>query len=973
MNKCHSNLNWLNDTIPAINDTNLNYMDGCIDTIDSRVVDMDLIKLEATNVSTVIKNVSLDDATGIFTFTRYDDSTFTIDSMLEKVVTNFDFNEETQKLIITLEDGSTKEVDLSSFIKETEVEDTDTIALSLVNHKLAATVKGNSIGDAQMQTRYLADCQSAKADSEAAATNAIESKLEAEGWAVGTQLGVPVASGKYFQNNAKYYSDKAGNKSLVSLDDVVISNVQNGQGLVYDEASQKWVNGDTAIKIATLPPSDISAIAGDGEVLLSWTKPEDVVLGGSVVARFDHILVRRAIGMSERVTVYEGNDDSYVDTDVVNGTTYSYFISSVTDKGITATNRQILVATPEATVSGIKAWCQKVGLNYENLEDIPEKDMALLMTKHVAVDYLADWLSQDADALTEFTTNELAMKWIGLKDYAADTLMANADIKSALLGSTYWEYILKDKVPTMTSNTTPKGVASADVIYSSSYDSWNAFDRNESTAWYTYTSTANHWIGYKFESPVSVRAIQIKPILGRVKDFTVSASNDGNTWVDIYSDTCPNTSDYTMFRFDNNTHYLYYRFYCKNGHYDASSNAYAISELQFYGRSLNVSVPKMTSNTQPSGEVKYSSAANNDVVGWKAFDRNYTTTAWVANTSTNEYLSYDFTKNICVKAISYKPSVSSGNYRVKDYSILAVTDGNEIEVYSATSANVDGERIVTFENSQSSNTWKFLGKSSYDARIGLWELNFFGVDYSEDLTAYVTLTLEGAKEDTISVKDSSGTSIGTCIFGSGATSGTVTIPIVDGEEYTFESTVAKAIDNSGANYSKTITLTKDMDGSLVKIMEDGALYWVGTNDKWNTNSTAFYPQLGDIGKAPTLTHNTNDVYAELQSSYSDSPVSGRIYFNEPISVNENDEICFYIDNVSIPQQASTLMTICLAETPSSGSGNVTSRTEISNAFSGVKTKVIERSGVYYPTIFLRGQSGTKVTIRVKALWIVRHS
>lgn len=38
MNKCHTPLNFVNNTTPALNDTNLNYMDGCIDTIDDRVV-----------------------------------------------------------------------------------------------------------------------------------------------------------------------------------------------------------------------------------------------------------------------------------------------------------------------------------------------------------------------------------------------------------------------------------------------------------------------------------------------------------------------------------------------------------------------------------------------------------------------------------------------------------------------------------------------------------------------------------------------------------------------------------------------------------------------------------------------------------------------------------------------------------------------------------------------------------------------
>lgn len=38
MNKCHTPLNFVNNTTPALNDTNLNYLDGCVDTIDDRVV-----------------------------------------------------------------------------------------------------------------------------------------------------------------------------------------------------------------------------------------------------------------------------------------------------------------------------------------------------------------------------------------------------------------------------------------------------------------------------------------------------------------------------------------------------------------------------------------------------------------------------------------------------------------------------------------------------------------------------------------------------------------------------------------------------------------------------------------------------------------------------------------------------------------------------------------------------------------------
>lgn len=248
MNKCHSPIGWHNDTTPALNETNLNYMDGCIDTIDDRVVAMDSSKLESEDIEDVIAGVTMDDATGIFTFTKYDGTTFTIDTKLEKIAVNFRYDTATQKLIITLDDGTTQEVDLSSLIHETDFADSSTIVWTVTNHVANASIKANSIGDAQMQTGYLTDCQSAKSSAETAATNANTSKLQSEGFAVGEQNGVPVGSSSpYYHNNAKYYAQQAGGTSLAGLSDVELDNPTDGQALVYDADKEKWVNGANII------------------------------------------------------------------------------------------------------------------------------------------------------------------------------------------------------------------------------------------------------------------------------------------------------------------------------------------------------------------------------------------------------------------------------------------------------------------------------------------------------------------------------------------------------------------------------------------------------------------------------------------------------------------------------------------------------------------------------------------------------
>ena len=82
--------------------------------------------------------------------------------------------------------------------------------------------------------------------------------LIAEGNAVGKQNGVDVDSDSpYYHNNAKYYAEQAGQASglsvsLDSLTNVDIQNPTDGQALVYDSDTEKWVNSDDATGVTSL-------------------------------------------------------------------------------------------------------------------------------------------------------------------------------------------------------------------------------------------------------------------------------------------------------------------------------------------------------------------------------------------------------------------------------------------------------------------------------------------------------------------------------------------------------------------------------------------------------------------------------------------------------------------------------------------------------------------------------------------------
>ena len=110
----------------------------------------------------------------------------------------------------------------------------------------------------QNNAKYYAEDAEDSADSaDHFKDQANDASLKAEGIAVGKQNGVDVdSSSPYYHNNAKYYAEQAGQGagvvSLDSLTNVDIQNPSDGQALVYDSTSEKWVNSDEAIGVTSL-------------------------------------------------------------------------------------------------------------------------------------------------------------------------------------------------------------------------------------------------------------------------------------------------------------------------------------------------------------------------------------------------------------------------------------------------------------------------------------------------------------------------------------------------------------------------------------------------------------------------------------------------------------------------------------------------------------------------------------------------
>lgn len=189
--KIYSREHWENfpSEKTAINRDRLNNIEGGIDAIDDRVCALDTTKVDLAKANELVKEILWDESNGTLTVVKMNGSQAMIDTKLEKLAVNFTYNPQAQQLIITLDDGTVQNVDLSSLITEYEFLDSDTIAFAIGSDgKVSAIVKEGSIQEKHLRPDYLADIkvESAKAvnsatNAKASETNAAKSATDAKG------------------------------------------------------------------------------------------------------------------------------------------------------------------------------------------------------------------------------------------------------------------------------------------------------------------------------------------------------------------------------------------------------------------------------------------------------------------------------------------------------------------------------------------------------------------------------------------------------------------------------------------------------------------------------------------------------------------------------------------------------------------------------------------------------------------------
>lgn len=217
MQKVYERINWENypSTDTPLNETNLNKVDYAVDAIDDRVISLDTTKANQSDFLQSVHSVTLDTTTGILTVTYENGTVYTVDTKLEKIAINFDYDDDPtsahyQQLIITLDDGTVKYIDMSALVTQYEFDDSTDIAFTVTGGRVSASIKNGSVTRQKIDPDYLAQIDAQVNAAQTAASGAQTSERNSEAWAVGQKNGQDVPSTEpQYHNNAKYYSEQA--------------------------------------------------------------------------------------------------------------------------------------------------------------------------------------------------------------------------------------------------------------------------------------------------------------------------------------------------------------------------------------------------------------------------------------------------------------------------------------------------------------------------------------------------------------------------------------------------------------------------------------------------------------------------------------------------------------------------------------------------------------------------------------------
>lgn len=343
-------------------------------------------------------------------------------------------------------------------------------------------------------------------------------------------------------------------------------------------------------------------------------------------------------------------------------------------------------------------------------------------------------------------------------------LMASDNAVDYLVRSTSWAVPIT--VPVMTSNTTPSGVASSN---NEGQPAYYAFDNNSGTYWSAHTAD-DVYLQYQFNESIVLAKWAYQGTSSYLPSkIKLQGSNDGISFTEIDSVVTPSSdTDVHERNVSTTTAYLYYRMICSARYTSAYGYYSQLTSAQFYSASVttsadamsligqnnycantlladatwceaigkseyvesvcNVKVPKMTSNTTPSGVCSASTVSGSNYA-YMAFDE-VAGNAWMATSGTNQSVTYKFTESKLIKLVTLQVLIDSAAARVKNFKVQGSNDGvTYTDIKSCVYEN--NHNLQAFELSENETSYQYLRvyvTDNYNTSlyISITALQFYG-------------------------------------------------------------------------------------------------------------------------------------------------------------------------------------------------------------------------------------------------------
>ena len=214
MQKVYERINWENypSTDTPLNETNLNTVDYAVDTIDDRVIALDTTKTNQSDFLQSVHSVTFNNATGVLTVTYENGTIYTVDTKIEKIAINFEYDDDPtsphyQQLVITLDDGTKQYIDLSALITQYEFDNSTDIAFTVTNGRVSASIVDGSVTRAKIDPDYLAQIDASVNQAHAYETASHTHELDSQAWANGQKGSTDVPStDPQYENNSLWYA-----------------------------------------------------------------------------------------------------------------------------------------------------------------------------------------------------------------------------------------------------------------------------------------------------------------------------------------------------------------------------------------------------------------------------------------------------------------------------------------------------------------------------------------------------------------------------------------------------------------------------------------------------------------------------------------------------------------------------------------------------------------------------------------------